>query len=533
MPSYVRDRAKLNCLLASAKHAYGEAYKCSPSTADKAFQYSRRITENIIRKFDGIDVVDPDSADRLIAASSLVFIPPDYLESMPRPTINTASDLEIHHLLTDMDVRGKVDTEFYDFLFNTSHVAAFLRIFALARYDQLRDKDYHDLLRCPMPKEDCIDNLTTAVRDIYRGLAHDSGLRDEYHALNLFLASHQDPKMLASVQKMLKQHASEITSVYNAMQSELTYIIGKARTRGMDISLENVGDPHSSDFYGRKLKSIGSLVLKMEKYGLDAGEVNQIHDLTAFTIVVPVLADVYEIKGMVEKHFGKTAILEVEDFNERNKGTDKYKSMHIRLSPVAVARRKYGLSLDFMRQFELHIRTKAQQFAYFNGGWAHGMMKSKRLGEMPEALNIRSIGLNLFPWKSEETRAGPVNDTRIFVRVNVLDMAKKTGSSVNFFVPHDAVVADIVALAGAGIGFGLGSGFRITKNNMEMCVNDPVDFHQVFRICDNVAVTFSGETSHLAPNTIRSLLEKVKTPQANSQLSALRNAFKPGQGPRK
>lgn len=499
--------------------------------AEKAFRNSKAITEKVVKKFGGLPVTDSESADRLIAASSLVFVPRENILDVPRFTVEILSDLETHYLLSDLDIGGRKDPEMYGLLFDNSHIAPFLRIFALSMTDQLRDRDYHELMRCPLPRDKCIEGLASAVKDIYRGIAHDSGLRDEYHALNLFLAMHQDPKMLASVEKVLRQNDGEITSLYNALNSEFMLLIGKARKKGIDIPIEVVGDPHHSAFYGRKLKSIGSLVLKMKKYGLGSGQVNEVHDLMAFTVVVPELEHVYRFLEMVTKHFGKRAMVEIEDFNEKNMGNDRYKSLHLRLSPEPTMR-KFSIGRDFMEQFELHIRTREQQFMYFNGGWAHGMMKSDGLRDIPEASGIRSAGVNLFPWRASSPKGESV-ETRILVRANVIITKTDSASSANFFVPKESLMADVVALAGVSYGHGLGSDFTIERGSAEIRLSDPVDFHQVSRVCDGVTVVFNGGQSHLASSTIRSLLKKVQTDEARNQLQQIWSGFNGNHRPKR
>ena len=243
----------------------------------------------------------------------------------------------------------------------------------------------HNMRTLGHQPEERRQRIALETRDIYAPLANRLGISWLKCELEDLSFSHLDPETFRDLEKRVAQHRRERDSFVTSMKQRLTAILAEHDIEG--------------HVQGR-LKHMSSIQKKIEKQKI---ELDQIHDLIAFRIVVPTIRDCYAMLGVIHSTW-KPIPGRFKDFIAMPKA-NMYQSLHTTVVGPSGQRMEVQL-----RTAEMHRVAEegiAAHWKYKEGragnqgderrfGWLRQMLEwQKELKDSSEFMSV--VKVDLFP----------------------------------------------------------------------------------------------------------------------------------------
>lgn len=277
-----------------------------------------------------------------------------------------------------------------------------------------------------------IKNVAGAMLYVYAPIADMLGQQKVLDALRNKSTSILYPQFYTDVCKIIKEikDDNELIEKLFFTQLEEDMLYSTISDNGAPITFSKFRD---GSIIKHRIKSAGSITLKLIKENKPASELFSLGDLVAFTVLTETIEGAFAFADYLCRKYDLPKE-KVDDFITYPRGETKYQSLHI---PVPIVIEKDGTTIH--REVEVQIRTPEMQVRCEEGDWAHALYKPNKL-EKEQLLKaslyagslrnvskdeIEQIGLSLRP-------------TRIFVSITY------EGGVMQVDLPKNSCIYDLV-----------------------------------------------------------------------------------------
>jgi ppGpp synthetase/RelA/SpoT-type nucleotidyltranferase len=284
-------------------------------------------------------------------------------ETIPREVMRELGSLyPYYNEVKSKDFEPDIDKDFYSDLFKTNLPLLIFRTIDLSKIPLRSDKDL--LVNCfgfnPKNFEEERKNLARKMLDLYSPVSDIFGFKNVLESIKNTSVEVLHPENYLQVKNILFRKNERLEEIKKSFENILLNTINEFKEI-IPFSVFEDG----SRLKGR-IKSPGSIVLKMIDKDLPTSKVLDLHDLVAFTVLVENQKDAIELWELLKSQFNTSLC---EDYISSPRTRTGYQALHV------------DIFYDEIR-VEVQIKTPEMYLRSEKGDWSHAIYKNKSMKDV-------------------------------------------------------------------------------------------------------------------------------------------------------
>lgn len=283
-------------------------------------------------------------------------------DTIPKEILRKLGPLYDEYLeLKSKDLSPDIDAKFYLNLFENNLPLIIFRTLDLANIPLKSDKEL--LVNCfnfnPRKFEEERRNLALKMLDLYSPISDIFGFKNILSSIKDTSVDVLYPDKYSKIKRYLDKNNSRLIQIKqdfeNRMLNETIYPLN---------DLINFSTFEDGSIFRGRIKSPGSIVLKMINEDLPPSKILELHDLVAFTILTDTVENARSLWELIKHDFHIQDDSEFcEDFISSPRGRTGYQALHVDVFFEGV-------------RVEVQIKTPEMYLASERGEWAHAIYKN-------------------------------------------------------------------------------------------------------------------------------------------------------------